>query len=549
MFAVSNATIFGQVKQPLTESIITNIRNELPVMLPDESGCNAVLAVVDEQYSLWEKAYGCLGGTNSKSVDEYTLFSIQSMTKSFTALGVLFAVQDGLVNLDTPIKEYLPDFMVNSLYDEHPESEITLRHLLSHWAGFTHEAPFGNNYDDRFDFTQHIKSISNTWLKYPVGYRYYYSNLGIDLAGYILQISYGKPYSVLMKENVLDRIGMVSSSFDMDLIESESNRAPGYAGKNDSPARIPMIPAGGLYSNLHDMKEYIQFHLNKGVVNGRRILRSDLMEQMHTIQFPHSRQRFGYCLGLIREPVSDSYGIYHAGGGYGFTSIMLMFPEKKLGVVLLTNIGDESSIWALRNTVKQTIVGKCGDTPIESTDDLCLTMLEPEEPRVQSVIGRYGDENGYVIKYENNVVGIQIGQNTFYPLTFYDHEGELVGLYGNFSEVRFLPDYHGKHGSMMLVDRRSSNHYFNIKDFNDCPSDPPGPDKADWSEFVGDYELLRNGQPIGDFSVTIRNGYLYAGENRCMEYKPGLFFTYEGEVIDFSGTTPSAMNIRIRKKK
>jgi CubicO group peptidase (beta-lactamase class C family) len=537
-------------EKTLAEEVIKKIKEELPDMLTQASIPGAAVAVVDDWNVVWEKAYGNVDTANARPVDMNTIFSIQSMSKSFTALAVLMAVQDGMVELDTPIKEYLPDFTVNSLYDKNPEKIITLRHLLSQWSGLTHEAPFGSNQDDRYDFTKHIESISSTWLRYPVGYRYSYSNLGIDLAGYILQVRSGKPFAEYVKEKVLDAIGMSNSHYDMAVIKQANNRAIGHANNRIPPLRIPMIPAGGLYTNINDMVKYVQFHMNKGVVKGRRILRADLTEQMHTIQFARSRQRFGYCLGLIRGPLSDFHFIYHAGGGYGFSSIMVMFPKKKIGAVLLTNSENESVIWSLINMVIESISEKCGEAPVEEPGIERMTKLDPKNPRVQAVIGRYGDDFAYIIEMRNDTLVLRMTpQNNSYPLTFYDDDGELVGLFGNFSEVRFLPPYHGRRGSVMRIDRRLSDSNFNIKDFNDSPTDPPGPDKPHWSEYVGDYEHLINGKPNGIFHVTIRNGYLYAAECKCTEHKRGLFFTYDGLSIDFTSDPPTASYTCIRKKE
>ncbi len=99
-----------------------------------------------------------------------TVFSVQSISKNFTAAAVLLAVQEGLLDLDTPITTYLPDFTVHGIFEDHPERKITLRMLLSHTAGFTHETPIGNNFDlGSVSFEDHIKSISDTWLRFPVG--------------------------------------------------------------------------------------------------------------------------------------------------------------------------------------------------------------------------------------------------------------------------------------------------------------------------------------------------------------------------------------------
>ena len=79
-----------------------------------------------------------------------------------TALAVLVAVQDGLVDLDTPIAKYLPEFTINSRFDPHPESRITLRHMLSHWAGFTHDPPLGIDLDQPGYFERYIGRISDS---------------------------------------------------------------------------------------------------------------------------------------------------------------------------------------------------------------------------------------------------------------------------------------------------------------------------------------------------------------------------------------------------
>jgi CubicO group peptidase (beta-lactamase class C family) len=107
-------------------------------------------------------------------------------------------------DLDAPITTYLPDFHVNSIFEEHPEQKMTLRILLSHTAGFPHDPGYGGNYDGPYgtppySFEKHIASIPDTWLMFPVGTRYSYSNIGNDLAGYILQVRSGMPSSICQK--------------------------------------------------------------------------------------------------------------------------------------------------------------------------------------------------------------------------------------------------------------------------------------------------------------------------------------------------------------
>jgi CubicO group peptidase (beta-lactamase class C family) len=507
---------------------------------------------VDDKRIFWEEEFGFVDGNGSRPIDVNTMFSIQSMTKSFTALAVLMAVQDGMVSLDTPIKAYLPEFTVNSIFDENPEEKITLRHLLTHRAGFTHEAPFGSNYDDRNDFQRHIESISSTWLRYPVGYRLSYSNLGFAVAGYLLQQRSGRPFPQYVKETIFDPLRMRSSSLDMTVIEETENRAVGHSPHQSRvPLRIPMIPSGGIYTTIGDMAKYLQFHINKGVVNGQRILRADLIEEMHRIQFANARQRSGYCLGLIREPVSHTYNLYHSGAGYGFSSDMIMYPELELGVVLLCNSSNnEFSSWRLRNVIDKCIVDRYGATPVDEPGTERMKKLDNGDPRIQLIVGHYGGEHGKSIEYDGENIGIRYPSGEFYELEFYDDAGELVGMFGIYSEVRFLPSYHDRRAPLVIRNRRVGNGAtFNIEDFNDAPNDPRGLNKPSWRDYVGEYEMLRYGKPDDTFTVAIRNGYLYINDRQCTEYVQGMFFTYDGEVLDFRSDQPMYANRPLRRKK
>jgi CubicO group peptidase (beta-lactamase class C family) len=127
------------------------------------------VAVVDDTGVLWSEGFGFTDNDHNTPITPDTIFSIQSTSKTFTAVAVLLAVQEGLLDLDTPITTYLPDFTIHSIFEEHPERTITLRMLLSHTAGFTMEAPVGNNFDlGPVSFEDHVKTISDTWLRFQL---------------------------------------------------------------------------------------------------------------------------------------------------------------------------------------------------------------------------------------------------------------------------------------------------------------------------------------------------------------------------------------------
>jgi CubicO group peptidase (beta-lactamase class C family) len=144
-----------------------------------------------------------------------------------------------------------------------PQRKMTLRLLLSHRAGFTHEAPVGNNFDPAFpDFETHLRSISGKWLRYPVGERYRYSNLGVDLAGYILQQVAGKSFATCLKTLIFDSLQMVDSTVATDVYSRRNDRAIGHEkGYAAVPLKTPLIPSGGVYTSARDVANYLTFRV------------------------------------------------------------------------------------------------------------------------------------------------------------------------------------------------------------------------------------------------------------------------------------------------
>jgi CubicO group peptidase (beta-lactamase class C family) len=118
--------------------VVAKYRERIPTLMAEEDVPGLAVAVVDRDRTLWVEGFGRLDRDGSAAVNADTVFSVQSMSKLFTATAVMQAVASGRLDLDEPITTYLPRFTVHSAFEEHPERKITLRMLLSHTAGFTH---------------------------------------------------------------------------------------------------------------------------------------------------------------------------------------------------------------------------------------------------------------------------------------------------------------------------------------------------------------------------------------------------------------------------
>ncbi|WP_328999526.1 beta-lactamase family protein [Kribbella sp. NBC_00709] len=313
----------------------------------------AAIGICDPTSVVWSAGFGTTRAGGGDPVTADTMFGVQSCSKMYTATAVLLAVHQGLVELDVPITRYLPEFRVNSSFEDHPERLITLRHLLSHTAGFTHEAPVGSNYlVGRESFEEHCESISETWLRFPVGHRYEYANLGIDLAGYILQRISGTPFHEFVRRELLAPLGLTQTTFDARAIKRDPGRATGHeAGKARLPVRVPMVAAGGLYTTVNEACRYIQLHLTAGA----SLIDPNLLNEMYAV--PTEPQRaHGYGLGLALARAGAVPVRGHGGGGFGFLSDIYWAPQAELGVVVLTNSTNHHLQWQLASEILQDIV-------------------------------------------------------------------------------------------------------------------------------------------------------------------------------------------------
>ena len=512
---------------------------EIPTKMAEHDVPGLAIGLIQGGNLVWAEGFGFTGRSTRESVTPDTIFSLQSMSKGYTAVGVLRASERGWLKLDDPLVHHMPGFTVKSRFGPQEYRKITIRHLLSHFAGLCHEAPLGNNYDDRpCSFAEHVASISDTWLMHPVGDQYSYSNLGIDLAGIVLEQHSGDSFERYMKEAVLDPIGMRRSTFDQAEAIALGSIAQGNMGDFEVPRlSIPMRAAGGLYSNVRDMAKFVSFQLARGQAGARRVLAPELIDEMQRPQFPIPGQIGGYGLGLVNIATRGAYELLHGGGGYGYNSDHRWIPDYGLGVVVACNqeSGNPApgiSDMALRLMVTE-LLGTIPVTLAQSPIREPSTQLDPAELR--KLAGTYrrrgslatvAEENGWLVLGGGNYLSSHV-DGTFTSGS--QRYRFLINVAGGIRSVHIAgPDFSG-----------NASEYWQL---NDAPDDPAGPNRADWKTFVGKYVGHETAKPIA-VEVLLKNGYLYLdgssdtdwhGGLKLSEYRPGLFFTADGESIEFS---------------
>ena len=324
---------------PALLAVIEQHRSAVPALMKKGGIPGCVIALADERGLLWTEGFGYADRKRRVPATSNTPFLLCSISKTITATAIMLAVQDGLLDLDAPIVQYLPDFSVRSRYEEHAERKITLRRLLTHTAGLPLDSSVGNIFQVTDSFDEHVRSAYGIWLIYPVGEAFSYSNIGIDLAAYALQETAAMTFAQYVKERLFLRLGMSNSLIDSRDIVKSSNRAVGHA----TPfARMPFVisalGAGGMYASAEDLSRFIQLHLNRGRWGSNQLLDKSLVEVMYTpgaVAEPNVHRGLGFA--IVNRDGNREWCLLHAGSGYGFETVLKIYPEYGIGEVILTN--------------------------------------------------------------------------------------------------------------------------------------------------------------------------------------------------------------------
>ena len=464
----------------------------------------------------------------------------------------MIAGQEGLLDFDIPIRNYLPGFNIQSRFTGDPMSRITIRHLISMTSGLTHDAPVGNNADPYSpSYESHIQSISKTWLRFQTGEHAEYSNLGIELAAYCLDQVIHKPFTEYIQEKVFDPIGMNRSTYDLQKIKNDNNRAIGNNRNFENvPLDNPMLAPGAVFSSISDMARFIKFHLNSGKVTGKEILQEQRIKQMQTIPFPMQGQIAGYAQGLqisyYHLGGQDERCIEHGGGGFGFRCQVKWLPDLGYGVMVMTNSQDHNNVnenltdeILLKIVLMLTRKNNSGPSdwlhrhlPVLSVDSGFI----PDN--LEGIYNGTSDDMHFMIR--DSVFGYVSG-TLFVPLKPISPVEFASANY----LYRFNTDISGKAVSVV---RPYDGTQWNISEGN---YDPKGPEKEDWGQYEGTYIRKRFGRAERFYIVKMKNGWLhFIGDGQdCLlhEFKPGMFYIPNGEVIDFSKKTATYRNIKLYK--
>ena len=326
------------------------------------------IAVVQDGKVIYAKGYGYRDVEKKLPVTTGTIFPIGSITKSFTALTFAILKDEGKVDWDQPVRNYLPEFEMNDVV---ASERATPRDLFSHRTGLPrHDLVWYSSDFSRDDMVGRLR-----YLKPNKSFRsvYQYNNLTIMTMGYLEGKLTGLGWEGAIRQRIFEPLGMTHSDLSVEEIEKTNDHALPYEFKKDVVTKVPyhnidaIGPAGSINSSVDDMSRYLTLQLGDGKYGDRRIVSESNLREMHSPQtaIPDPPQafklpglgHFSYGLAWVVTSYRGHNLVWHNGGIDGFYALLSMLPDDHMGVVVLTNLPHGQTPEVLAYSVYDCLLG------------------------------------------------------------------------------------------------------------------------------------------------------------------------------------------------
>jgi CubicO group peptidase (beta-lactamase class C family) len=313
----------------------------IPVQLESKHIAGAVVAVVAGDKLVLAKGYGYADVEARRKVDpERTLFRIGSISKLFTWTAVMQQVEEGKLDLDTDVNNYLKELKVPEAFDQ----PITLKHLMTHTPGF--EDHVIGLFAHQPETTRSLAEVFRGQLPQRVrapGTPASYSNHGTALAGLVVADVAGMSWEDYVEKRILNPLGMEHTLVRQpgsDALQADLSR--GYKWDDDrfkaqEPEWIPLAPAGCTGTTGADAAKFMLAYLHDGKLGEQQILRPETVRRMREPLYRPDPKTSALCYGFFEQRRSGQRALGHGGATQWFHSLMQLIPEHKVGLFVSYN--------------------------------------------------------------------------------------------------------------------------------------------------------------------------------------------------------------------
>jgi CubicO group peptidase (beta-lactamase class C family) len=292
------------------------------------------LAITQGDEIVHVQGYGTAG--EGRPVRAATPFYIGSVTKSFTALAVMQLAEEGKIELDRSVQDYLPWFEVS---DPDASAQITVRHLLNQTSGLSRASHADDPFPPNASMEKAVKALASAEPTASVGTRFQYFNQNYTTLGLLVEAVSGQTYGEYLEANVFGPLRMERSFTSREAAEGAGlaqgyNVLFGFPVPRTQPHLIYDLPAGFVISTAEDMSHYLIAQLNDGLYENQRLLSPAGLDEMHT---PPSGINGSYGMGWeVRE--RDGLRLLRHDGALGtFYASVVLLPDEDYGLALFAN--------------------------------------------------------------------------------------------------------------------------------------------------------------------------------------------------------------------
>jgi CubicO group peptidase (beta-lactamase class C family) len=322
------------------------------------SGMAAVL--VRDNEIIWHGNYGLADRDANIPVTDSTIFMLASTSKTITATALMQLVEDGTIGIDDPVNDHLPFTVVNP---NHPDSVITVKQLLTHTASIADNwdimpytdgdptTPLGDFLFDYLDASGANYDSQWNYNSFAPNSTYQYSNIGIALAGYLVETVSGMPFNTYCNQNIfeplcMDNTGWFLSELNTDLVARPYTYSGGVYN-NEGLYGYADYPDGMLRTTALSLAKFMYAHMNYGNFYGTQLLDSTTVAYMRSQVVPS----IDPTQGIVFYSFEDTYGTWwgHNGGDMGVSTNMFFNEATNTGLITLTN-GDGDH-WPIRDAI------------------------------------------------------------------------------------------------------------------------------------------------------------------------------------------------------
>ena len=315
------------------------------------------IAMIDETGPVWIGALGKANLENSIDADENSLFRIGSTSKMFVALSVLKLVEQGQLSLSDKLIDLAPDIVFENQWSDN--DPIRIVHLLEHTTGwddihlpeYAHNDPTPATLKEALDFHPHSR-IS----RWKPGSRMSYCNAGPPVAAYIVEKVTGQNFEEYVQRNFFDPMGMSTATYLLN--EDVKNNGVTLYDNGNQPQEywhISVRPSGSINASATDMSKFLQFYLNRGMVDEQQLISQASLKRMETAKSTNAAKvglESGY--GLNNYSSAHESWVYreHNGGVNGGITEFAYLPAANLGHVIMINSGNGSAFREISKLIR-----------------------------------------------------------------------------------------------------------------------------------------------------------------------------------------------------